>query len=92
MVPPEVFLNCSAIPPTVETAVILVNVGFPLSLSPSKAVEKPLTVREMYVFVTVPFHPSVQSTASSSLFSKYTLVAETVPPKNSTPSSEPLIT
>ena len=46
----------------------------------------------MYVFVTVPFHPSVQSTASSSLFSKYILDTETVPPKNSTPSSEPLIT
>ena len=44
------------------------------------------------MFVRVPFHPSVQSTESSSLFSKYKFVAETVPPKNSTPSSAPLIT
>ncbi len=47
MVPPEVFLNCSAIPPTVETAVILVNVGFAFSLSPSKTVENPGSVLEI---------------------------------------------
>jgi hypothetical protein len=41
---------------------------------------------------TVPFHPSVQSIESSSLFSKNKLVAETVPPKNSIPSSDPSIT
>jgi hypothetical protein len=44
MVAPDSFLNCKAVPPTVETAVILLKFGFPLSLSPSKTVEKPETV------------------------------------------------
>ena len=92
IVAPDCFLNCRAVPPTLETAVTLLNLGFPLSLSPSKTVEKPDMVWVINVFVTVPFQPSVQSTESSSLFSKNKFVAETVPPKNSTPSSEPLIT
>ncbi len=85
-------MNCKAVPPTVEIAVTLINLGFLLSLSPSKAVEKPAIVCEIYKSVIVPFQPSVQSTESSSLFSKYTFLAETVPPKNSTPSSDPLST
>ena len=44
MVAPDSFLNCNAVPPTEDTAVIFVKVGFALSLSPSKAVEKPATV------------------------------------------------
>ena len=91
MVAPDCFLNCKAVPPTEETAVILLNLGFPLSLSPSKTVEKPETVCVMYAFVTVPFQPSVQSIESSALFSKNKLLTETVPPKNSIPSSLPLI-
>jgi hypothetical protein len=85
-------LNCKAVPPTVDTAVMLLNSGLPLSLSPSKTVEKPATVCEMYELVTLPLHPSVQSIASSLLFSKYKLETSTVPPKNSTPSSSPFIT
>ena len=92
MVPPDCFLNCNAVPPTVETAVMFSKVGLALSLSPSNTVEKPATVLEMYTFSTPPFHSSVQSIESSSLFSKYKLVTDTVPPKNSTPSSAPLIT
>ena len=57
-----------------------------------KVVEKPAIVCEIYKSVIVPFQPSVQSTESSSLFSKYTFLAETVPPKNSILSSEPLST
>ena len=71
---------------------MFVKVGFALSLSPSKTVEKPGIVCEMYALVTDPLHPSVQSIESSSLFSKYMLETATVPPKNSTPSSDPLIT
>jgi hypothetical protein len=44
MVPPDCFLNCKAVPPTVEIAVKFTNCGFPFTLSPSKAVEKPETV------------------------------------------------
>ena len=44
MVPPDCFLNCKAVPPTVETAVRLINFGLLLSLSPSKAVENPAIV------------------------------------------------
>ena len=92
MVAPDCFLNCKAIPPTVETAVTFVNVGLLLSLSPSKAVEKSSILCSINVFSTTPFHPSDQSTESSSLFSKYRFLTPTEPPKNSTPSSAPLIT
>ena len=44
MVAPDSFLNCKAVPPTVEIAVILLNFGFPFTLSPSKTVEKPAMV------------------------------------------------
>ena len=71
---------------------MLLNLGLALALSPSKAVEKPATVWEIYALSIVPLHPSVQSMASSLLFSKYRLVIEAVPPKNSTPSSSPFIT
>ena len=70
IVAPEFFLNCNAFPSTVEIAVKFTNLGLLFTLSPSKAVEKPVLVWEIYVFVNVPFQPSVQSTESSSLFSK----------------------
>ena len=63
-----------------------------MSLSPSKTVEKPEIVCVIYALSIVPLQPSVQSIESSSLFSKNKLLAETVPPKNSTPSSEPFNT
>ena len=47
IVAPEVFLNCNPVPPTVEIEVKFTNWGLPLSLSPSKAVEKPATVWEI---------------------------------------------
>lgn len=67
--PPEVCLNCKAVPPTEETAVIFVNVGFAFTLSPSKTVENPGLVLDIYAFVNDPFQDSVQSIASSSEFS-----------------------
>ena len=47
MVAPDSFLNCKAVPPTVETAVTLTNLGLLFTLSPSKAVEKPSIVCEI---------------------------------------------
>ncbi|WCC45065.1 hypothetical protein PJW08_02145 [Tenacibaculum finnmarkense] len=41
MVAPDSFLNCKAVPFTLETAVKLINLGLLFALSPSKAVEKP---------------------------------------------------
>ena len=47
MVAPDSFLNCKAVPPTVDIAVTFINLGLLFTLSPSKAVEKPSFVCEM---------------------------------------------